>query len=97
MVLTPFRAPRANAIAERVIRTLRQECLDHVLIVNERHLERVLAEYLRYYNTDRPHRSLDLAPPLPSVRASAAPGAAAGRVISRPVLGGLHHTYARAA
>jgi putative transposase len=95
-LLTPFRAPRANAIAERVIRTLRQECLDHILILNERHLEQVLAEYVRYYNADRPHRRLGLAPPLPSVRAPAVPGAA-GRVISRPVLGGLHHVYARAA
>jgi putative transposase len=68
-----------------------------VLVLNERHLERVLAEYLRYSNADRPHRSLGLAPPLPSVRASVAPGAAAGRITSRPVRGGLHHAYARAA
>jgi putative transposase len=68
-----------------------------VLVLHERHLERVLAEYVRYYNTDRPHRSLGLAPPQPSVRAPAAASAAAGRVVARPVLGGLHHVYARAA
>ena len=79
------------------MRTLRNECLDHMLILNEQHLRAVLAEYVAYYNADRPHRSLGLAPPLPSVHAPTAPGAAAGRVISRPVLGGLHHTYARAA
>jgi hypothetical protein len=57
-LLTPFRAPKANAIAERVVRTLRNECLDHVLILNERHLRTVLAEYVAYYNVERPHRSL---------------------------------------
>jgi transposase InsO family protein len=93
-LLTPFRAPRANAIAERVIRTLRQECLDHVVVLNERHLERVLSEFVQYYNTDRPHRSLRLTPPLPAARDPCAPS---GRVVARPVLGGLHHVYVRAA
>jgi transposase InsO family protein len=62
-LLTPYRAPKANAIAERVVRTLRNECLDHVLVLNERHLQSVLAEYVAYYNVDRPHRSLALTPP----------------------------------
>jgi putative transposase len=92
--LTPFRAPRANALAERVIRTLRQECLDHVVVLNERHLERALAEFVQHYNTERPHRSLGLTPPRP---ATGGPGAPTGRVVSYPVLGGLHHVYARAA
>jgi putative transposase len=92
-LLTPFRAPRANAIAERVVRTLRNDCLDHVLVLNEQHLRTVLAEYVAYYNTERPHRSLALAPPLPASR-SPVP---AGAVSSRPVLGGLHHVYHRAA
>ena len=95
-LLTPFRSPRANAVAERVIRSLRQEGLDHVLLLGERHLERVLLEDVRYSNSDRPHRSLGLTPPLPSVRAPNAPSAA-GPVTSRPVLGGLHHVYSRAA
>ena len=92
-LLTPFRAPKANAVAERVVRTLRSECLDHVLIVNERHLRSVLEEYVAYYNADRPHRSLALEPPLPASRSPAL----TGPISSRPVLGGLHHIYHRAA
>ena len=86
-----------NAIAERVIRTLRQECLDHVLAFNERHLQRVLQEYAAFYNTERPHRGLGLVPPLPGAPALRAPTGPPGRVIARPVLGGLHHAYQRAA
>jgi putative transposase len=90
-LLTPVRAPRANAIAERVIGTLRRECLDHSLIVNEQHLQSVLAEFVRFYNTERPHRALRLDTPTPHARASVGP------IRSRPVLGGLHHVYERAA
>ncbi len=90
-LLTPFRAPRANAIAERVVRTLRNDCLDHVLVLNEQHLRTVLAEYVPYYNTERPHRALHLEPPLPRAPAGSGP------VRVRPVLGGLHHVYRRAA
>ena len=53
-VQTPFRAPKANAIAERLVRTIRQECLDHVIVLNERHPRRVLSELAAYYNNDRP-------------------------------------------
>ncbi len=95
-LLTPFHAPRANAIAERVVRTLRNDCLDHVLILNERHLHAVLAEYVAYDNAERPHRRLALEPPLPAVRSRASPPEV-GAVHSRPVLGGLHHSYHRAA
>jgi transposase InsO family protein len=90
-VLTPVRAPRANAIAERVVRTLRQECLDHVIVLHEAHLGAVLREYVAYYNTARPHRSLGLAPPLPAERRPTGP------IRARPILGGLHHVYERAA
>ena len=62
-ILTPVRAPNANAIAERVIGTLRRECLDHVIAVNERHLRRVLGEYVQHYNAMRPHRLLALDSP----------------------------------
>jgi transposase InsO family protein len=96
-LLTPFRAPRANAIAERIVRTLRQECLDHVLVLNERHLQRVLQEYVSYYNTDRPHRSLGLVPPLPDAPPVRAPTGPPARIVARPVLGGLHHVYQWAA
>ena len=89
-LLSPVRAPRANAVAERVIRTLRNECLDHLIIINEQHLQAVLAEFVEYYNMDRPHRSLLLDTPRPAVRP------AAGPVRARRVLGSLHHVYERA-
>jgi Integrase core domain len=65
VVKTPVRAPKANAIAERFVRTVRAECLDWLLIVNRRHLERVLRVYVEHYNTQRPHRALNLQPPQP--------------------------------
>lgn len=90
-VRTPVRAPRANAIAERVVKSIRVECLDHMIVVNERHLHGLLAEFVDYYNVDRPHRSLGLNSPLPRSPTRD------GTVVRRPVLGGLHHVYARAA
>jgi putative transposase len=66
VVKIPPPAPRANAYAERWAATVRAECLDWTIIWNERHLRRVLTEYLRHYNTVRPHRSLDLQPPSPA-------------------------------
>jgi transposase InsO family protein len=89
-LLTPFRAPRANAVAGRVIGTLRRECLDHLIVLNEQHLRAILGEFVAYYTVDRPHRTLELEPPVPPTRAHA------GRIRSRPVLGGLHHVYERA-
>src|SRR5215510_3729307 len=59
VILTPYRAPNANAYAERWVRSVREECLDHLLIINERHLEHVLREYCQYYNQARPHQALD--------------------------------------
>ena len=88
---TPIRAPRANSIAERWVGTARRECLDHLIPISERHLRRVLVEFLNYYNHDRPHRSLGLQAPFPSSPSSQ------GEIIVRPVLGGLHHVYDRAA
>ena len=94
---TPFRSPRANAIAERWVRSVRTECLDHVFIFNERHLRQVLAEYAGYFNDWRPHRSIGqrapcaAAPPLPR-RSSRCQ-----KIIAIPVVGGLHHVYQQAA
>jgi transposase InsO family protein len=90
-VRTPFRAPRANAVAERVVRTFRTECLDHLIVIHERHLHSVLTEFVEYYNHERPHRALALDTPVPR------PISPDGRIVSRPILGGLHHSYARAA
>src|SRR5262249_37065692 len=96
-LLTPFRAPRANALAERVVRTLRQECPDHVLVFDEGRLQRVLREDVAYDNTERPHRGLGLGPPLTGAPPLRAPPGPPGRLVARPVLGGLHHVYHRAA
>jgi transposase InsO family protein len=90
-LLTPIRAPRANAVAERMVRTFRNECFDHLIVLNERHLRAVRAEFVRFYNRDRPHRTLGLHPPRP------APRLATGPVRAAPVLGGMHHAYERAA
>jgi transposase InsO family protein len=99
VVKIPPRAPRANAYAERWVRTVRAECLDWTLVWNERQLYRVLTEYLRHYNTVRPHRSLDLQPPRP--RASGLtlvqPDTDKSPVHRVDVLGGLIHEYRRAA
>jgi putative transposase len=97
IVNTPVRAPKANAIAERFVRTVRAECLDWLLIANRRHLERVLRVFVCHYNTHRPHRSLNLVPPGPSgkeLRAVRPPTVAIER---RDRLGGLIHEYHLAA
>jgi hypothetical protein len=65
---TPIHAPKANAIAERVVGTLRRECLDHVIVLDEQHLRSVLTEFVQYYNHDRPHRTLGLQTPQLKVR-----------------------------
>ena len=90
-VRTPVQAPRANAFVERWVRTVRQECLDHLLIFSRRQLEAVLAEYVRHYNVARPHRGLQLGTPKPPRPALSGP------VCRRDVLDGLVHEYSRAA
>ena len=92
---TPFRAPKADvpkvrAYSERFIGTLRRECLDHMLVLHRNHLHRLVARFVDYYNRARPHQGIqqripdrfdqDLHPP-------------SGKVVSMPVLGGLHHSY----
>jgi transposase InsO family protein len=96
VVRTPVRAPRANAICERWIRTVRAECLDWLLIFSRHHLERVLKIYVRHYNRQRPHRSLQLQAPEQeeSERTPLSPDA---RVLRRDRLGGLLHEYYEAA
>jgi transposase InsO family protein len=94
VIKTPVQAPRANAYAERFVGTVRRECLDHLLIVGQAHLRRVLADFQRHYNDHRPHQS----------RQQLAPNDDADQVIDltmrirrRPVLGGLINEYYRAA
>ena len=98
VITTPVQAPNANAFAERWVRTVRQECLDWVLVWGRRHLERVLAEYVRHYNDQRPHRGVALRPPR-SIHSESSAGAAplARTVRRRDRLGGLIHEYYQAA
>ncbi|GAA4263574.1 hypothetical protein GCM10022255_109350 [Dactylosporangium darangshiense] len=91
---TPPQAPRANAFAECWVGTVRRECTDRMLIVDERHLTSVLAEYTEHYNRHRPHRSLGQRPPKPPPQVI---DLTAARVQRRPILGGLINEYAQAA
>ena len=93
VIHTPVRAPKANAYAERFVRTIRAESLDWLLIVGRRHLEHVLRTYIQHYNRERPHRGLALQPPEP-LQIKQQPG---GDVRRRDRLGGLIHEYYRAA
>ena len=91
-ILTPVRSPKVNAFAERWVRTAREDCLDHLLVVSRHHLERILDEYVEHYNRARPHRGLDLTPPCHAAMASDT-----GTIHRHDILGGLIHEYNRAA
>jgi transposase InsO family protein len=98
VVKIPPRAPRANAYAERWVRTVRSDCLDWTLVWNQRQLHRVLTEYLRHYNTVRPRRGLDLQPPRPVARLTLVESGTVESSVQRvDILGGLIHEYRRAA
>ena len=92
---TPVRAPRANAIAERWVGTVRRELLDRMLIINRRHLMAVLTEYVAHFNDHRPHRALNQAAPLRLLPPPAAPSRL--HIRRRDLLGGLIHEYAQVA
>ena len=94
IIRTPIRAPRANAIAERFIGTLRRECLDHLLIVGPRHLDAVLREYLEHYDAHRPHRTLHQRPPMGDTPPRSG---AIIRPLRRDRLDGLIHEYVQVA
>ena len=89
---TSFQSPWQNGVAERWVESCRRDLLDHVIALNEQHLKRLLAEYVRYYHEDRTH--LGLAKQTPSCRTRSSPRS---QVIGQPRLGGLHHRYDRAA
>jgi putative transposase len=93
LVHTAYRAPKENAICERFLGSVRRECLDHLLVLGEMHLQRVLLEYTNYFNRDRPHQGLQQWIPDPPE----ADRRRTGPVRATPVLGGLHHSYRRAA
>jgi transposase InsO family protein len=98
IIRTPVRAPKANAIAERFVRTVRSECLDWLLVLNRHHLERVLHVFVDHYNSHRPHRALNLTAPdpkKPMLRLVTA--SRSGHVERRDRLGGLLHEYRLAA
>jgi putative transposase len=97
VVRTPVSAPNANAHAERFVRTLREECLDSLLVVGRRHLESVLREYVDHYNRERPHRALELRAPQPSPQEIPLHPRHQTAVRRRDRLGGLIHEYAWAA
>ena len=97
VLVTPVRAPKANAYAERWIRTVRAECLDWLLIVGRGHLEQVLRVYVAHYNAHRPHRALALQAPAPGARLAVVADDQRPRVHRRDLLGGLLHEYRRAA
>jgi transposase InsO family protein len=91
-LVTPPRSPQANAFSERVIGSIRRGCTDHVLFRDARHAERVLADYLAYYQS-RPHRSLQLQPPDGAKHLSPPRPSPGTRIVATPILGGLHHRY----
>ncbi len=93
---TAYRAPRQNATCERFLGSVRRACLDHILVLGEAHLRRVLREYVAYFNQDRPHQGLRQHIP-GDATASPMQAGRAGSVRAFPVLGGLHHVYRRAA
>jgi len=90
---TPIRSPQANGVAERLVRTARAECLDWVLIANQRQLERTLRVFVDHHNRHRPHRALGLVPPAPLPTTSRAASDCGVRVHRRDRLGGLVHEY----
>jgi len=89
---TPYHAPRANAVCERFVRSVRQECLDHLQILHEKQLQRVLNEYVAYFNRARPHQGIQQQIP-EAYGSSGSPPYKGTRVIAVPILAGLHHSY----
>ena len=81
--------PRSSGYAERLIGSVRKECVDHIIVLGERHLRHLLLSYMQYYNGIRTHLSLDKDAPVPRAVGTV------GHIICHPVLGGLHHQYVR--
>jgi putative transposase len=91
VIHTPYQAPRANAICERFVGSLRRECLDHVLVIGVLQLARILKDYIRYFNQARPPQGI--AQQIPEATQSPPDVPKTGKLIAFPVLNGLHHDY----
>ena len=89
VLMTPYRAPKANAICERFLGSGRRECLDHILVLGEQQLYLVIREYVAYFNRARPHQGIEQQIPEGSTSAPETQGKA--KIIAFPVLNGLHH------
>jgi putative transposase len=92
---TNFRSPWQNGVAERWVGNCRRDLLDHVIVLNERHLKRLMNEYINYYHEDRTHLALEKN--TPASRVVAEDGGESCKVLSAPRVGGLHHRYDLAA
>jgi transposase InsO family protein len=88
---TPYGAPKANAICERFLGSVRRECLDFFLIISQRHLHRLMKQYQTYFNHARPHQGIEQS--IPCRQEHRDPPPTRGKVVSHPILGGLHHHY----
>jgi transposase InsO family protein len=93
---TPFHAPRANAVCERFLRSVLQECLDHLLILQKKQLQRVLNAYVAYFNQARPHQGIRQQIPDRAASSRATPQAGT-KVLVVSILSGLHHDYRKVA
>jgi transposase InsO family protein len=93
---TPYRTPRANAICECLLGSVRRECLDHLLILQEKQLQRVLNAYIVYFNRSRPHQGIQQQIP-DSFGSTRTTSQAETKVVAHPILAGLHHDYRKAA
>ena len=91
VLTTPYQAPKANAVCERFLGSVRRECLDFFLILSERHLHQTMKQYQAYFNHARPHQGIGQRIPCQSVQGTEPSGSE--QLITRPVLGGLHHYY----
>ena len=92
---TPYRTPQANGVCERFMGSLRRECLDHMLIHHDQHLQKVVNEYILFFNEERPHQGIEQR--IPAYYALPRSNSTKGRIRSKAILGGLHHSYSRAA
>jgi len=96
LLKTPYHAPRANAVCERFLGSVRRECLDHIVVLHEIYVYRVLKAYVEYFNHMRPHQGIKQQVP-ESLGSPIPPELSGGQVIALPILGGLHHDYRRTA